>query len=227
MAPNSDNAMARFLFAILKQKNLKDIDWNQVAQDPVLLQPITNGHAARMRYSRFRATVTGHEPQKRSRVGDKDRVSKPYKREGSSKKNVIKSEFESAVSLSSLAQLSPASLASPYSDDFGSRFLTPCSDDMASVCARAVEKRQIRKALDTYSPMIDGQSDLFTDPGSLIHSPEFSDFEAAHDLNNYNDTSTGLQSPGIADHHDAQSLIDHSHEWSDRFHDPELFSYPA
>lgn len=25
MTPNSDNAMARFLFAILKQKNLKDV----------------------------------------------------------------------------------------------------------------------------------------------------------------------------------------------------------
>jgi hypothetical protein len=25
MSPNSDNAMARFLFAILKQKNLKDV----------------------------------------------------------------------------------------------------------------------------------------------------------------------------------------------------------
>lgn len=27
MTPNADNAMARFLFAILKQKNLKDVSF--------------------------------------------------------------------------------------------------------------------------------------------------------------------------------------------------------
>ncbi|TLD33306.1 hypothetical protein PspLS_00831 [Pyricularia sp. CBS 133598] len=57
MATTNDKAMCRLLFAMLKQKNLKDIDWNKVAADPVLLQPITNGHAARMRYSRFKASM--------------------------------------------------------------------------------------------------------------------------------------------------------------------------
>lgn len=57
-----------------------------------------------MRYSRFRATVTGHEPQKRGRHGEKDRVSKPSKRDHASKKDaIIKSE--SGVSLASLAQV--------------------------------------------------------------------------------------------------------------------------
>ncbi|VBB83813.1 Putative protein of unknown function [Podospora comata] len=65
---HNDNAMTRFLFAILQQKCLKDIDWNKVAQDPNLTQPITNGHAARMRYSRFRSAMLGIEPQKRNRV---------------------------------------------------------------------------------------------------------------------------------------------------------------
>ncbi|ETS06583.1 hypothetical protein M419DRAFT_117133, partial [Trichoderma reesei RUT C-30] len=92
MSPNSDNAMARFLFAILKQKNLKDIDWNQVAADPVLLEPITNGHAARMRYSRFRATVTGHTPSKRGRSSDKSRVSKSKKGAPTKKEKLIKQE---------------------------------------------------------------------------------------------------------------------------------------
>ncbi|CAK7264975.1 hypothetical protein SEPCBS119000_001269 [Sporothrix epigloea] len=64
-AINPDKAIARLLFAMLKQKSLKDIDWNLVACDPVLLEEISNGHAARMRYSRFRASVenstrTGH-----------------------------------------------------------------------------------------------------------------------------------------------------------------------
>ena len=80
------------------------IDWNQVAQDPVLLQPITNGHAARMRYSRFRSTVTGHEPQKRGRPGDKDRVAKAKKEHGARKGDVMV-KSESGVSLSSLPQV--------------------------------------------------------------------------------------------------------------------------
>ncbi|KIH94974.1 hypothetical protein SPBR_03705 [Sporothrix brasiliensis 5110] len=54
---NPDKAIARLLYAMLKQKSLKDIDWNQVAADPALLERISNGHAARMRYSRFRQSV--------------------------------------------------------------------------------------------------------------------------------------------------------------------------
>ncbi|PQE24828.1 hypothetical protein CJF31_00008081 [Rutstroemia sp. NJR-2017a BVV2] len=33
------------------------IDWNKVALDPILAQEITNGHAARMRYSRFKTKM--------------------------------------------------------------------------------------------------------------------------------------------------------------------------
>ncbi|KAK4101002.1 hypothetical protein N658DRAFT_76520 [Parathielavia hyrcaniae] len=79
---NNDNVMARFLFAILQQKCLKDIDWNKVAQDPILAQPITNGHAARMRFSRFKAGMLGTEPQRRNRTNpsnSKSRVSKNKK----------------------------------------------------------------------------------------------------------------------------------------------------
>ncbi|KAI9647194.1 hypothetical protein NHQ30_003577 [Ciborinia camelliae] len=50
----NDGAINRLLYAILSQKCLKDIDWNKVARDPILSQEITNGHAARMRYSRFK-----------------------------------------------------------------------------------------------------------------------------------------------------------------------------
>ncbi|KAG0647968.1 hypothetical protein D0Z07_6039 [Hyphodiscus hymeniophilus] len=55
----NDNAIVRLLYAILSQKCLKDIDWNKVAHDPVLQQEITNGHAARMRYSRFKKQMDG------------------------------------------------------------------------------------------------------------------------------------------------------------------------
>ncbi|KAL2160335.1 hypothetical protein VTH06DRAFT_1508 [Thermothelomyces fergusii] len=81
---NNDNAMARFLFAILQQKCLKDIDWNKVAHNPILAQEITNGHAARMRFSRFRAAMLGLEPQRRNRTANsgnnnKNRVAKKKK----------------------------------------------------------------------------------------------------------------------------------------------------
>ncbi|KAH9883492.1 hypothetical protein F4778DRAFT_801841 [Xylariomycetidae sp. FL2044] len=80
MSSNTDNAMTRFLFAILRQKNLKDIDWNKVAHDPILAQEITNGHAARMRYSRFRSAMLGTEPTRRNRTGPpKARVTKSKK----------------------------------------------------------------------------------------------------------------------------------------------------
>jgi len=60
---------------------LGQIDWNKVAHDPILAQEITNGHAARMRYSRFRAAMLGIEPQRRNRTANpnRSRVSKKKK----------------------------------------------------------------------------------------------------------------------------------------------------
>ncbi|KAK0626154.1 hypothetical protein B0T14DRAFT_509276 [Immersiella caudata] len=84
----NDNAMTRFLFAILQQKCLKDIDWNKVAHDPILAQEITNGHAARMRYSRFKAAMLGLEPQRRNRTNpNRNRVTKKKKDDKASKKD--------------------------------------------------------------------------------------------------------------------------------------------
>lgn len=52
-----------------------------MARNPVLSQEITNGHAARMRFSRFRQQVLGLQPQKRNRTGagSKSRVTKKKK----------------------------------------------------------------------------------------------------------------------------------------------------
>jgi hypothetical protein len=86
----NDTATTRLLYAILSQKCLKDvchlcfiscplhiqplsilisyqIDWNKVAHDPILSQEITNGHAARMRYSRFKKQMEGTAPVRRPR----------------------------------------------------------------------------------------------------------------------------------------------------------------
>src|SRR6478735_5402482 len=125
------------------------IDWNQVASDPVLIEPITNGHAARMRFARFKTTVLGTQPQKRTRPAgpaDKSRVTKARKTQQPKKDSIGNSESGSSVSSYAqvrqspiikqeqnqhayMAQFSPASTSSPFLndnlDDFGcsSRFL--------------------------------------------------------------------------------------------------------
>ncbi|KAH7370839.1 hypothetical protein BKA65DRAFT_25094 [Rhexocercosporidium sp. MPI-PUGE-AT-0058] len=75
----NDNAITRLLYAILSQKCLKDIDWNAVAHNPILNSEITNGHAARMRYSRFKKQMdasTGTLPPATPRKPRKNRVEK-------------------------------------------------------------------------------------------------------------------------------------------------------
>lgn len=63
-----DGQTARFLYTIIKQLDLKSIDWNMVAGS----LEITNGHAARMRYSRFKQHVEGVTTQPRApRTGGK------------------------------------------------------------------------------------------------------------------------------------------------------------
>ncbi|KAK3392629.1 hypothetical protein B0T20DRAFT_60856 [Sordaria brevicollis] len=118
----TENAMARFLFAILQQKSLKDIDWNEVAASPFLSQKISNGHAARMRYSRFRASMLGTEARPRNRTSpDKNRVTKA-KKEERPKKTAVKvekkeAEEEEEEEEQSKGQASNAMLSPPLKDE--------------------------------------------------------------------------------------------------------------
>ncbi|ETS79505.1 hypothetical protein PFICI_09358 [Pestalotiopsis fici W106-1] len=105
---NNDNVMARFLFAILQQKNLKDIDWNKVASNPILAQEITNGHAARMRYSRFRSAMLGLEPQRRNR-STKEKPNRVTKSKKEPKDQ--KSKKEEAIKTESLKNLANATIS--------------------------------------------------------------------------------------------------------------------
>lgn len=56
------------------------IDWNKVATDPSLTTTITNGHAARMRYSRFKKQMDGTAPVRRPRNNTSSASSSPQKR---------------------------------------------------------------------------------------------------------------------------------------------------
>ncbi|KAK0122374.1 hypothetical protein ONS95_010615 [Cadophora gregata] len=76
--PN-DNAITRLLYAILSQNSLRDINWDKVANEPILNNEITNGHAARMRYSRFKKQMdasTGNLQPPTPRKPRKNRVEK-------------------------------------------------------------------------------------------------------------------------------------------------------
>ncbi|KAI9744231.1 MAG: hypothetical protein M1818_002383 [Claussenomyces sp. TS43310] len=64
--------MSKFLYTILKQLDLKSVDWNQVARE----LGVTNGHASRMRYSRFKQQMEGHVPTRRNRAPGQKRVTK-------------------------------------------------------------------------------------------------------------------------------------------------------
>lgn len=132
------------------------IDWNKVAHNPILSQEITNGHAARMRYSRFRASLLGIEPQRRNRNLNKSKVTKskkepkskkekeetikrdpsaaPGARQEDSKTNIkdeatVKREVQQCHSDVRLtpADLPPVSMAEAQLQ-FHNRLMTPCSD---------------------------------------------------------------------------------------------------
>ncbi|EQL02147.1 hypothetical protein OCS_02143 [Ophiocordyceps sinensis CO18] len=223
MVPNSDNTVACFLFAILKQKDLKDIDWNRVAQDPVLKQPISNGHAARMRFARFRAAVTRQEPQTRACSDDKARVNKPKKAQKPRKSVAVKSE--SAPSLSSYPQYSPVSAASPYPcdapDDFHARLLTPCSDDMSHV----MSMRPATVERGFHPCGLAPETSVSVSPDYLGHtapSPAFSALDASYDLSGYNVGPTGVQDE-LGSLGGTQSLADCGQTWDHRYHDVPLF----
>ncbi|KAI1800849.1 hypothetical protein F4811DRAFT_491638 [Daldinia bambusicola] len=178
MSANNDSAMSRFLFAILKQKNLKDINWEAVAKDEVLDKPITNGHAARMRFSRFRNAIQGNEPAKRNRTGQpKNRVTKS-KKDPKEKKDV-RVKLEGALQFLPDSSATPEPSETPAPEikqervpyDFGDRFtprLTPGPSSAmlaASVLQRnhgVIQPRFLTPCSDT---------DFFSPSPALASSP--------------------------------------------------------
>lgn len=71
-----DSQTPMFLYTILKQLDLRSIDWNQVAAS----LDISNGHAARMRYSRMRSQFEG--------IVNQTRATKPRKEKANEYKSV-------------------------------------------------------------------------------------------------------------------------------------------
>ncbi|KAL4866060.1 hypothetical protein BDV12DRAFT_199501 [Aspergillus spectabilis] len=67
----TDSPTAKFLYTIIKQLDLKGIDWTLVASQ----LEISNGHAARMRYHRFRNQMEGINPTQRKRQNKPSKTS--------------------------------------------------------------------------------------------------------------------------------------------------------
>ncbi|ODA81637.1 hypothetical protein RJ55_00138 [Drechmeria coniospora] len=217
--------MARFLFAIIKQKNLKNVDWNLVASDPVLLEPISNGHAARMRFSRFRATVTVDEARRQHIIDDNNRVSKPLKKRASARRDHVKSESDFCSRLSAYKEFSPVSLGSPridtspfmgnspYMDDACDsldRFLSPCSDDVtpAIVAKPVAMDGEGENGSSNLSTIADGSSDLF-------NAADFLAFDAAYGFGGCGTGSTAFHCQDMPELATAYPVTgDESTEWN-------------
>ncbi|KIV83676.1 hypothetical protein PV11_05678 [Exophiala sideris] len=76
-----------FLYTILKQLDLRSIDWNQVADS----LDISNGHAARMRYSRMRTQFEGVVNQSRSTKPKKEKE-RSVKEKAKGKRQLLEEE---------------------------------------------------------------------------------------------------------------------------------------
>ncbi|EXJ90812.1 hypothetical protein A1O1_03917 [Capronia coronata CBS 617.96] len=88
----SDGQTPIFLYTILKQLDLRSIDWNLVASS----LDISNGHAARMRYSRMKQQFEGqsNQPKPPKAKKEKDGEGKSTKEKGKGKRLLLEEENE-------------------------------------------------------------------------------------------------------------------------------------
>ncbi|KAL2399705.1 hypothetical protein ABEF95_001307 [Exophiala dermatitidis] len=129
----SDGQTPIFLYTILKQLDLRSIDWNLVASS----LDISNGHAARMRYSRMKSQFEGASNQQKPAKTrkEKDGEGKNTKDKGKGKRQLLEEENErlakqaNSTHDSKKARLEP----SPYIDNsytspakgIGQQFVSP------------------------------------------------------------------------------------------------------
>lgn len=194
-----------------------------------------------MRFSRFRSSVIGHEPQKRKGIADKCRITKSTKKPQQTKRSsLVKSE--SGTSLASytqvcqdspkvkqekgqpsyLAQFSPASNPSPYltaegRDDFNTRFLTPCSDDMSHGLVNPTSLEDLRQR-NGFGPSADFSPDMMqtANHDAIINqSPlNMNTFEAEYDMSNYGMGANDDQSVDALELNTNQPLAGCGQDWT-------------
>ncbi|KAL2868729.1 uncharacterized protein BJX67DRAFT_379680 [Aspergillus lucknowensis] len=90
----TDSPTAKFLYTILKQLDLKGIDWTLVASQ----LEISNGHAARMRYHRFKNQMEGTTATPRKRAANKSTKTAPSSSKACFQKEVSPPPLETVKS---------------------------------------------------------------------------------------------------------------------------------
>ncbi|EPS29599.1 hypothetical protein PDE_04549 [Penicillium oxalicum 114-2] len=104
---DTEGPTPKFLYAIIKQVSLKEIDWNRVAND----LKISNGHAARMRFSRFKSQMEGPSERAIKRKNAKKLAKGDLKEEKISasleKENTVKPEPIDSGAISLSSELAP------------------------------------------------------------------------------------------------------------------------
>ncbi len=217
------------------------IDWNKVAHDPILAQEITNGHAARMRYSRFRASMLGLEPQRRNRAGavPKSKVAKSKKEPKTKKEAAVKPDH--APGSPSLGDMMPKpalspqvkqeisqtaagprlSLASPAVPDhthFQARLLTPCSDTDLLGTPQAFAPSPASDMLHAETPFdFAGAAHCAHDhTASWSHGGAYQAFGMPYELEDY--------AAGFCEHHHQHS---HPQEAHDHHHQADGLCVPS
>ncbi|KAF3479818.1 uncharacterized protein GIQ15_06794 [Arthroderma uncinatum] len=142
----ADGQTTKFLYTILKQLDLKSIDWNLVASQ----LEITNGHAARMRFSRFRQHMEGNTTTART-----PRVKKPKAETPKSKKAMF-DEPARNMERSPTAGPSPAVKQEPevkaepgFGVGVSPQYFYP--QDMASAIPRSMENTLVHNQFYDFS----------------------------------------------------------------------------
>ncbi|KAK2746197.1 hypothetical protein FQN57_003319 [Myotisia sp. PD_48] len=198
----ADGQTAKFLYTILKQLDLKivsrnsllelemntnspdQIDWNQVASQ----LEITNGHAARMRFSRFKQHMEGSSTASRTA-----RPKKPKADKAKSKKAMIEGLSPAAPvpapALTSTSTLTsgPASLANNPSGNFiptpNSEFSPLIKQETNINPEFAPLIKQETGISPEFPPMIKQEANIKPEPGFDISLYPYPDLSMLPDLN--------------------------------------------
>ncbi|KAL8921995.1 MAG: hypothetical protein Q9208_005449 [Pyrenodesmia sp. 3 TL-2023] len=155
----TDAAVAKFLYTIMKQLDLKSIDWNAVADE----LRITNGHAARMRYSRFKKQMEddGTAPKQAKVPGQRKRKEKPdtggeppKKRKKDEKPQVDTKTLGASEAMTGVERSTPAVKKEPAAKD--EALVKPEQD---------VKEKVLDPALETY-PVVRPALHIKTEPAN-------------------------------------------------------------
>lgn len=185
----TDGPTAKFLYAIIKQLDLKSvcilsltlvltytdirqIDWNSVAAQ----MEISNGHAARMRYSRFRqqmegttSTPRGSRPRKNANKCDKGgNVKAGWKEDPGSPHPVMKQENGTMVKQEGgfgPSQQNPMPKNDPYSPN------VPNLADIPLAPQPMIPAQSLPSSIMSYPSMTMPRVDLGTQPSLPPFSP--------------------------------------------------------